>query len=219
MYSNARQWKRIRARILEHEESVGHVAADEGMSRLTVRKILRHEKPSGYKSTIRVTINKDRPKKSNTPIKINAYTKHKQHWMEWLYEIKKNGLYPRYANLTQIEDLQKALLIQKYNFRKRTLTILAKVEGFTLGSIAVHLAISRKTARKYILDYKNGGVTAAFSRKETTHKADDLEFKSQVFKLLHEPPSLHVNRLQNFPPIGVQFFPLFSVVERGFYDA
>ena len=25
--------------------------------------------------------------------------------------------------------------------------------------------------------------------------------------------------IQNFPPIGVQFFPLFSLVERGFYDA
>lgn len=191
LYSNPQQWKRIRARILEHADSIRHVAADEGMSRLTVRKILRYEKPPVYNLTNRVTISKDKLEKSNYPIKIDAYTKHKQHWMEWLYEIEKNGLYPRYASLPQIEYLQKALLIQKNNYRKRTLTILANLEGFKNTSIAEHLGISRSTARKYFLDYKNAGVTAAFSRKEKTHKADDSEFKSQVFKLLHEPPTLY----------------------------
>jgi hypothetical protein len=118
LYSNARQWKRIRSRILEHAESIRYVAADEGMSRLTVRKILRYEKPPSYNLTNRVTVYKDKPEKSNSPIKIDAYTKHKQHWMEWLYEIEKNGLYPRYANLPQIEDLQKALLIKNITIVK-----------------------------------------------------------------------------------------------------
>ena len=38
-----------------------------------------------------------------------------------------------------------------------------------------------------------------------------------------QPPQYSVVQMsigiQNFPPIGVQFFPLFSLIERGFYDS
>ena len=51
MYSNIRQWKRVRERVLVKRESLRSVAASEGMSRITVRKMVKHELPPGYQVT------------------------------------------------------------------------------------------------------------------------------------------------------------------------
>jgi hypothetical protein len=49
MYSDVRQWERIRERILVRGDSCRSVAASVGMSRNTVRKMVRHELPPGYR--------------------------------------------------------------------------------------------------------------------------------------------------------------------------
>ncbi len=48
MYRSQKLWKRVRTRILVTGESRNHVAITEGLSRATVRKMLRHEHPVGY---------------------------------------------------------------------------------------------------------------------------------------------------------------------------
>jgi transposase len=48
MYRNQKLWKRVRVRVLRNGESLKRVAKTEGLSRPTVRKMLRHEKPVGY---------------------------------------------------------------------------------------------------------------------------------------------------------------------------
>jgi transposase len=49
MYSDVRQWERIRERILVRGDSCRSVAASVGMSRNTVRKMVRYELPPGYR--------------------------------------------------------------------------------------------------------------------------------------------------------------------------
>src|SRR5512144_3285435 len=49
MYKDRQQWAEIRNRILVRGESGRCVSKREGMSRATVRKILRHEAPPGYR--------------------------------------------------------------------------------------------------------------------------------------------------------------------------
>jgi len=48
MYSDIREWARIRARVLIRGESIRHVADAEKISRNTVRKMVRLEFPPGY---------------------------------------------------------------------------------------------------------------------------------------------------------------------------
>ena len=49
MYKDRQQWAEIRHRILVRGESRRYVSKREGMSRATVRKILRHDAPPGYR--------------------------------------------------------------------------------------------------------------------------------------------------------------------------
>ncbi|MFM0292144.1 IS630 family transposase [Paraburkholderia sp. RL17-380-BIE-A] len=48
MYSDIKEWTRIRARVLNKGESIRYVANAEGISRNTVRKMVRFELPPGY---------------------------------------------------------------------------------------------------------------------------------------------------------------------------
>jgi len=49
MCANVRQWKRIRDRVLIRGESLRSVALAEGMSRNTLRRMVRFELPPGFR--------------------------------------------------------------------------------------------------------------------------------------------------------------------------
>jgi transposase len=51
MYTDIAHWNRVRARVMKRGESARSVAATEGISRNTVRKMLRFEQPPGYRRT------------------------------------------------------------------------------------------------------------------------------------------------------------------------
>ncbi|WOD17021.1 IS630 family transposase [Paraburkholderia kirstenboschensis] len=51
MYSDIREWSRVRRRVLRGGESIRHVASTEKISRNTVRKMVRLEVPPGYRRT------------------------------------------------------------------------------------------------------------------------------------------------------------------------
>lgn len=51
MYTDIAHWNRVRARVMKRGESARSVAASEGISRNTVRKMLRFELPPGYRRT------------------------------------------------------------------------------------------------------------------------------------------------------------------------
>ena|ERR1017187_6906339 len=49
MYCDARQWREIRRRILEQGAAKRRVSAETGISRQTIKKMLAHEQPPGYR--------------------------------------------------------------------------------------------------------------------------------------------------------------------------
>jgi transposase len=49
MYCDVRQWRHIRRRILEQGIPKKRVAAETGISRKTINKMLAHERPPGYR--------------------------------------------------------------------------------------------------------------------------------------------------------------------------
>ena len=74
--------------------------------------------------------------------------------------------------------------------RNRALALLAHGNGFTPGRIASFLCVKRSTARKYISDFKQGGIESVLQRSSRRiRKADDPKYAAAVFRVLHAPPS------------------------------
>jgi len=74
--------------------------------------------------------------------------------------------------------------------RNRALTLLAHGNRITPGQIAAFLCIGRKTVRRYISDFKKGGIQCVLVRtRKGVRKAANPEYAAAVFRTLHAPPS------------------------------
>ena len=189
IYSNPSQWKRIRKRVLDLGQSKRSTARKEGISRTTLRKILAYDYPPGYGGA-----KSSAPKSLTTPVRLagapSNSEKVRQLWMEWLYNLERNST-TTLQSVPENERIQPLLSGLRGKYRRRSLVILAKEYGFSLHSIATHLGIERKTVRSYIRLFSQGGRESLFGReKRLPRKADDEAFKTALFALLHEPPSL-----------------------------
>jgi transposase len=90
----------------------------------------------------------------------------------------------------EVETLVKCVWTKPLNLRNRALTLLAHGYGITPGPIASFLLIGRKTARRYIADFKKGGADWVLDLShEEIKKADDPNYAAAVFKILHAPPN------------------------------
>src|SRR3712207_6793120 len=80
--------------------------------------------------------------------------------------------------------------------RNRSMTVLADRHGLGRGVVCSFLGISKRTRRRYLRAFEEGGEAALFARRtKSTRKFDDEAVKQAVFRLLHEPPSNHgINR-------------------------
>ena len=80
--------------------------------------------------------------------------------------------------------------------RNKALAVIASRQGIPLRAICGFLGIDRKTARKYVRAFDEGGTSVLFSRQvQSPRKADDVATKQAVFALLHEPPANYgINR-------------------------
>lgn len=80
--------------------------------------------------------------------------------------------------------------------RNRSMVVLAKHRGLSVGTICGFLGIDRRSCRKYVQTFGNGGQAALFARQtKSNRKFDDEAIKQAVFGTLHEPPSNYgINR-------------------------
>lgn len=195
MYTNAKQWARVRNRIIIRGESIRHVAESEGMSRPTVRKMLKAPHPPSDNYQIRTkAVNLDSQESRHSDLPQSKIIKDKLLWMEWLYSIEQQSK-SRMNSSIKNSKLFNILAPSTNSPRTRALAVLAKLDGFSISQIARHLAITRKTARKYLSDFQFGGENELFKGKSRPLKSDNPELKKCIFSLLHEPPSLHgINR-------------------------
>ena len=192
MYSNEKQWQRVRTRVLVHADSIRHVADVEGMSRVTVRKMLKYTHCPGYRSTVRSIAATASALQTSSSSRQSKISIDKQLWMEWLYVIEQPHRFP----VNNVSDnLCEVLNPSPNSPRLRALVVLAKTEGFSIHQIASHLGIARATVRGYLVDFRDGGENELFRRTTKRRKSDDDNLKKCIFSLLHEPPSQHgINR-------------------------
>ncbi|MEA2954649.1 MAG: hypothetical protein QOJ58_137 [Alphaproteobacteria bacterium] len=80
--------------------------------------------------------------------------------------------------------------------RNRSMVILASCHGLSSGIVCSFLGIDKRTHRKYLRTFEEGGQEALFARQtRSTRKFDNETVKQAVFGLLHEPPSNYgINR-------------------------
>lgn len=179
MYSNPSQWRQVKKRILIDGASIQSVSNSTGISRNTIRKILKHETPPGYggrKSTKQKTqCIKKPPKQSKVEID-------RIRWKEWIYEIERGNL--------PSKDWEEILNGQKIHARKIVMAAMARECGFTNRAIAEHLDLSRNTVRNHLHAYDHAGIDGLLGRKRMAKMEDDEVFTKALFGLLHEPPSL-----------------------------
>lgn len=208
MYADVRCWKRIRTRVLIRGESIRGVALAEGMSRNTVRKMLCHELPPGYRrtgdvsgQTMMLSMSDEaqaggrRHRKrmltcqENEPAGCRA-ERSRLRWMNLLYDIERGTSQPpAAADPLLYAALMHRLATASLTERVKILCVLANATGFSQREIARHLAISRNSVRKYVNAFRAGGMDALFARRRRTCMADDEVLRNALFALLHEPPS------------------------------
>lgn len=188
MYSNVRQWKRIRNRVLVAGESRRRVAASEAISRNTLRKMLASELPPrlGAKR-VQGPSNGVTRSRVEAPRSLRATLS--QRWADWLCSVERGS-----AQIAQTDSRIVALhdLVSPPGSdpRRKFLSVLAHDAGFSVRATADRLGLSRNSVRKYISAFDAGGVEGLLARKALPRKADDVAFRSALFALLHEPPSL-----------------------------
>jgi transposase len=186
MYRSPKLWKRIRTRILKNGESRNSVAKIEGISRATVRKMLRNEHPLDYGGKELLPPHKTKSKTKHKSCKVNKAEISRHRWLEWLASLAKRKV---------SDDLPKDLLAEvipsAHSRSIKAMTLLAKHQGFSNNEIANFLSISRVSVRRYIKEYADGGASTLFSRAPRPLLTDDENIQKAIFNLLHEPPSTH----------------------------
>lgn len=190
MYTNAKQWARVRHKILTEGKSIRSVSSTEHISRNTIKKMLLNEKPPGYRYCVRKAKVRTAPSPSiQTPKPTTA-----AQWGEWLTAVERAelqfGIDPKVG-----KELCQLMLPDAYMQRTKALVVLAYDHGFSVGKICAFAGISKNTVSRYLRLFRDSGIEGLFARKVRPRAIDNPALRESIFKLLHEPPSLSgINR-------------------------
>jgi transposase len=121
-------------------------------------------------------------------------------WL-WMHELMQglvsiDSVRREIKDTEQIGELLHRIWEGRLSERNKALAVIASRRGAPLRTITRFLGIDRKTLRKYLQAFAEGGAKALFSRQvRSTRKSADVTTKQAVFALLHEPPANHgINR-------------------------
>jgi transposase len=119
-------------------------------------------------------------------------------WMRALLqkEISDEALRCEVGDLPELAPLLQRLYEGRLSDRNRSMVVLATRRGLGKGVVCPFLGIDKKTYRKYLRLFEQGGAAALFARQtKSSRKFDDETVKKAIFSLLHEPPSNYgINR-------------------------
>jgi transposase len=119
-------------------------------------------------------------------------------WMRALLqkEISLDTLRREVGNVPDLATLLDRLYNGRLSDRNRSMAILGRRRGLSSDTVRSFLGINKKTYRKYLRTFENGGQAALFApQTRSNRKFDDETVRQAVFGLLHEPPSNHgINR-------------------------
>jgi len=171
------QWRRVRRKVLVEGKPIELVAMQESLTVEATKEILT-QRPK-YRAD-------DNPRlalfSSVIPFTgLAAGDRQLLQWSQWLYSLERDELaFPPFG-----DELSR----HGAAARKRLLAVLATEEGFTLKAIAKHLDVSPNTVRRSRALYEQGGIDALTHQKPRARIADDEQYRAELFKLVHEPPS------------------------------
>lgn len=97
--------------------------------------------------------------------------------------------------LSQLEELVSAATGGKLSMRKKSMTVLGRLRGFSGASVCCFLHVSKQTSVDYWKRFLEGGPQSLFATKSAKTKKSGDESKRAVFASLHSPPAAHnINR-------------------------
>src|SRR5215207_5754852 len=96
----------------------------------------------------------------------------------------------------EISELLRRIKECRLADRNKALAVIASRQGISPCIICRFLGIDRKSLRRYLRFFDEGGTAALFSRQATPSRTlTNASTKQAVFALLHEPPANHgINR-------------------------
>jgi hypothetical protein len=118
-------------------------------------------------------------------------------WMLAVLQRKLNSdeLKHQLGDIPGLEVLLTRLYAGRLTDRNKSIAILACQRGITIHKICSFLGISNSTYSSYKRAFVKGGSQVLFSRKQKMKRGDDETLKSEIFKVLHQPPSNYgINR-------------------------
>jgi transposase len=120
---------------------------------------------------------------------------------EWMRKVMQKEicsatLHCELGRVPELGLLLKRLYEGRLSDRNRSLSVLASIRGWRTSAICTFLGINKKTHRKYLRLFRQGGVAALFARQtKAIRKQDNESLKRLLFGILHEPPlNYGVNR-------------------------
>lgn len=220
MYRDVEQWANIRHRVLRKGVSISQVVRETGIDQRTVRKmrdqplpkpygprVVRYPKLGPYMASIQRMLQENASLLPAARLSMKAIYQRirdeeraqaRQAAFEWMRAVLQNLDVLRRAvgdvltGTTLLQHLYDGCLSD----RNRSMVILASHHGLSSAIVCSFLGIDKKTHRKYLRTFEDGGSEALFARQtRSTRKFDDETIKQAVFGLLHEPPSNYgINR-------------------------
>ncbi len=113
-------------------------------------------------------------------------------WADLLCAVERHAFPPpRSMSTASWNDIAARLRTHESHARRVALVLLAADQGFSAREISVHLNISRNTVHRYLALGASGDVSGACGREARVRRCDDDLVKQTLFRVLHEPPSLH----------------------------
>jgi transposase len=108
-----------------------------------------------------------------------------------LYESLKNKI-----NHDDYEIFYKCLTNKSIAYRKRATSLLLYLNGEKSKDVSSYLNIEKKTIDSHINKFITNGISQLFDfTKSITKKTENTQYKDEVFKILHSPPTLFgINR-------------------------
>ncbi len=117
--------------------------------------------------------------------------------LDWTWKIvqgqtSRQSLAEEIGDSPDLKDLLNAASHGRRAVRSRALVVLGIRKGISVRMLSELLCLSRETATKYWLSYRqNGWQSPMAKQRKSNAKIDKSPNKQAVFSLLHSPPSLH----------------------------
>lgn len=162
-------------------QSIRSVAKREGMSRATVKKMLKSVGPIGYGASESIPC-PPKPRASRDYLQSPA-TGQKQRWLDMLYALERGDL--------TTDPLARLLPSLGTMDRRRVLAVMACERGLSASATAAHMSMSKNTVKSELAKFRERGADEFLRRVQRSSMVDDETLRNAVFSLLHEPPSLY----------------------------